>query len=101
MKAERCVSPVQAVMGVLEGKSGKPSSKAEATQVLMYMDRLQQLVPQCPKDRPVSRLELIQFVIDYIYDLQQELATPPHPKDDADSSDSVFEDSTTEDPNTT
>ncbi|XP_069937504.1 protein extra-macrochaetae-like [Cherax quadricarinatus] len=97
MKAERCTSPVQAVMGVLEGKAGKPSSKAEATQVLMYLDRLQQLVPQCPKDRPVSRLELIQFVIDYINDLQEELATPLQ-EDDTNSSDSVFEEKTEEDP---
>ncbi|KAG7161482.1 extra-macrochaetae-like 3 [Homarus americanus] len=86
-------------MGVLEGKAGKPSTKAEATQVLMYLDRLQQLVPQCPKDRPVPRLELIQFVIDYIYDLQEELATPLHPKDETDtSSDSVLEDDDIEAP---
>ncbi|XP_027229714.1 protein extra-macrochaetae [Penaeus vannamei] len=91
MKAQRCVSPVQAVMGVMEGKVGKLSAKAEATQVLMYMDRLQQLVPQCPKDRPVSRLELIQSVIDYIYDLEEELAHSPETQDQ-DKDDNVFED---------
>lgn len=95
MKAQRCASPVQAIMGVLEGKAGKPSARAEATQVLMYLDRLQQLVPQCPKDRPVSRLELIQFVIDYIYDLEEELATP-RPQDETQSSDSELGDSNTD-----
>ncbi|XP_047474512.1 DNA-binding protein inhibitor ID-1-like [Penaeus chinensis] len=91
MKAQRCVSPVQAVMGVMEGKVGKLSAKAEATQVLMYMDRLQQLVPQCPKDRPVSRLELIQSVIDYIYDLEEELAHSSESQDQ-EKDDNVFED---------
>ena len=80
-------------MGVLEGKTGKPSTRAEATQVLMYLDRLQQLVPHCPKDRPVPRLELIQAVIDYIYDLQEQLAEPPALlSEDEPDHDSVFED---------
>ncbi|XP_071532423.1 DNA-binding protein inhibitor ID-1-like [Panulirus ornatus] len=100
MKAQRCASPVQAIMGVLEGKAGKPSARAEATQVLMYLDRLQQLVPQCPKDRPVSRLELIQFVIDYIYDLEEELASSPQPQEDTQNSDSVFEESSNTDATT-
>ncbi|MPC47406.1 protein extra-macrochaetae-like [Portunus trituberculatus] len=93
MKAQRCSSPLQAVVGVLEGKAGKPSTRAEATQVLMYLDRLQQLVPQCPKDRPVPRLELIQAVIDYICDLQDQLAEAPTLLPETDTlQDSVFED---------
>lgn len=93
MKAQRCSSPLQAVVGVLEGKTGKPSTRAEATQVLMYLDRLQQLVPHCPKDRPLPRLELIQAVIDYIYDLQDQLAEPPSLLPDHDAlHDSVFDD---------
>ncbi|XP_064087876.1 protein extra-macrochaetae-like [Macrobrachium nipponense] len=93
MKAQRCVSPLQAVMGVLEGKITKHEAKAEATQVLMYLDRLQQLVPQCPKDRPISRLELIQAVIDYICDLEDKLALPLEGLEDSEiGDDSVFED---------
>lgn len=93
MKAQRCSSPLQAVVGVLEGKTGKPSTRAEATQVLMYLDRLQQLVPHCPKDRPVPRLELIQAVIDYICDLQDQLASPPALLPDQDAChDAVFDD---------
>lgn len=84
MKAQRCASPLQAVVGVLEGKNNnnnKVSTLAEATQAVMYFDRLQQLVPFCPKDRPMSRLELIQSVIDYICDLQEQLASPSQPGD--------------------
>ncbi|XP_076069308.1 uncharacterized protein LOC143041363 [Oratosquilla oratoria] len=75
MKAHRCSSPVQAVMGVvLDGKISKSSSSSESKQLLMYLDKLQHLVPRCPKDRPVPKLELIQCVIDYIYDLEDVLA---------------------------
>ncbi|KAK7079040.1 DNA-binding protein inhibitor ID-2 [Halocaridina rubra] len=95
-QAERCVSPLQAVMGVLEGKISKSEAKAEATQVLMYLDRLQQLVPDCPKDRPISRLELIQSVIDYICDLEDKLAVPPETSDANEiGDDNVFEDDLT------
>lgn len=87
MKAQRCASPLQAVVGVLEGKNNnnnnnKVTTLAEATQAVMYFDRLQQLVPFCPKDRPMSRLELIQSVIDYICDLQEQLASPSQPGGD-------------------
>ncbi|XP_042227605.1 protein extra-macrochaetae-like [Homarus americanus] len=75
MRAQRCVSPVQAVMGVMEGKVHKPPPKTEGAEVLMYLERLQHLVPLCPKDRPVTKLELIQSVIDYIYDLEDALGT--------------------------
>ncbi|MCL4169615.1 UNVERIFIED_CONTAM: hypothetical protein GTU68_043464 [Idotea baltica] len=40
----------------------------------MYLNTLQDLVPHCPKDRPLSKLELIQAVIDYIYDLEDVLS---------------------------
>lgn len=38
-----------------------------------YLDKLKDLVPMCPKNRKVSKLELIQHVIDYIGDLQDTL----------------------------
>ncbi|XP_063870756.1 protein extra-macrochaetae-like [Scylla paramamosain] len=75
MRAQRCVSPVQAVMGVMDGKVHKAPPKTEGAEVLMYMERLQHLVPFCPKDRPVTKLELIQSVIDYIYDLEDALSS--------------------------
>ncbi|KAL7648402.1 UNVERIFIED_CONTAM: hypothetical protein RMT77_000308 [Armadillidium vulgare] len=39
----------------------------------VYLDKLRDLVPHCPKNRNVSKLELIQYVIDYINDLQETL----------------------------
>ncbi|XP_042866733.1 protein extra-macrochaetae-like [Penaeus japonicus] len=84
MRAQRCVSPVQAVMGVMDGKIRKSPLKSDgADQVLLYLERLQHLVPQCPKDRPVTKLELIQSVIDYIYDLED--ALEPETSDDESS----------------
>ncbi|XP_047501683.1 protein extra-macrochaetae-like [Penaeus chinensis] len=84
MRAQRCVSPVQAVMGVMDGKIRKAPLKSDgADQVLLYLERLQHLVPQCPKDRPVTKLELIQSVIDYIYDLED--ALEPESSDDESS----------------
>ncbi|XP_028905397.2 DNA-binding protein inhibitor ID-1 [Ornithorhynchus anatinus] len=35
--------------------------------------RLKELVPTLPQDRRVSRVEILQHVIDYIWDLQLEL----------------------------
>ena len=74
MKVQRCVSPVQAIVGLNDGKIFKSnSSKEDGIKVMEYLDKLQHLVPHCPKDRPVSKLELIQAVIDYIYDLEDAL----------------------------
>uniref|UniRef100_A0A6I8NTW7 BHLH domain-containing protein n=1 Tax=Ornithorhynchus anatinus TaxID=9258 RepID=A0A6I8NTW7_ORNAN len=41
--------------------------------------RLKELVPTLPQDRRVSRVEILQHVIDYIWDLQ--LEPPPAPRD--------------------
>lgn len=38
-----------------------------------YLNKLKDLVPHCPKNRKVTKLELIQHVIDYISDLQDTL----------------------------
>ena len=74
MKVQRCASPVQAIVGRNEGKIYKMGgSKDDGMKVLEYMEKLQHLVPLCPKDRPVSKLEVIQAVIDYIYDLEDAL----------------------------
>lgn len=75
MRAQRCVSPVTAVVGITDGKVCKTASPTEKAEVKLYLERLQHLVPRCPKDRPVTKLELIQSVIDYIYDLEDALGT--------------------------
>lgn len=82
MKAQRSESPIEPFLGVLEGKVSKLHLQAkdvsstmgnEAAQLMAYLDRLQELVPHCPKNRPISKLQLIQAVIDYIYDLEDVL----------------------------
>lgn len=66
---------MESYIGVLEGKVSKmhikDSSKgSESSQLLSYLEHLQQIVPHCPKTRPLSKLQVIQSVIDYIYDLE-------------------------------
>ncbi|XP_037068251.1 DNA-binding protein inhibitor ID-1-like [Pollicipes pollicipes] len=41
--------------------------------VASYLEQLRQLVPLVPLDRPVSQLEVIQHVIDYISQLEEQL----------------------------
>ena len=45
----------------------------EQVEIQMYLSKLKELVPHMPKNRKVSKLEVIQHVIDYICDLQSEL----------------------------
>ncbi|KAL7648393.1 UNVERIFIED_CONTAM: hypothetical protein RMT77_000299 [Armadillidium vulgare] len=75
MKAIKCERSVESYIGVLEGKVSKmhikDSSKGnESSQLLSYLEHLQEIVPHCPKSRPLSKLQVIQSVIDYIYDLE-------------------------------
>lgn len=53
-----------------EDTSTAPDNEAE---MRLYLDKLKEIVPHCPKHKKVTRLELIQYVIDYICDLQQAL----------------------------
>uniref|UniRef100_A0A8C0IVL0 DNA-binding protein inhibitor ID-4 n=1 Tax=Chelonoidis abingdonii TaxID=106734 RepID=A0A8C0IVL0_CHEAB len=57
-------------------------SQAAAAASLLYdmkgcYSRLQALVPTLPRHRRVSKVEILQHVIDYIWDLQLELQHPP------------------------
>ncbi|KAF2355996.1 hypothetical protein FHG87_013248 [Trinorchestia longiramus] len=61
MRVQRCVSPMNN-MSESSSKVLKNSNRtAECPQILMYLERLQHLVPTCPKDRPVNKLELIHL----------------------------------------
>lgn len=96
MRVQRCASPVHAVVSmaetnnnsnnnvgkVLKNSNGR-SGGTECPQILMYLERLQHLVPSCPKDRPINKLELIQRVIDYIYDLEHVLSSSDTDSDDS------------------
>lgn len=49
----------------------------ENAEIQMYLSKLQTLVPFMPKNRKISKLEVIQHVIDYICDLQSALENHP------------------------
>ena len=49
----------------------------EQVEIRMYLSKLKELVPHIPRHRKVSKLEVIQHVIDYICDLQTALETQP------------------------
>ncbi|XP_017015045.3 protein extra-macrochaetae [Drosophila takahashii] len=49
----------------------------ENAEMKMYLSKLKDLVPFMPKNRKLTKLEIIQHVIDYICDLQTELETHP------------------------
>uniref|UniRef100_A0A8C3RMH1 Inhibitor of DNA binding 1, HLH protein n=1 Tax=Chelydra serpentina TaxID=8475 RepID=A0A8C3RMH1_CHESE len=62
--------------------SEQSAEQAAAAASLLYdmkgcYSRLQALVPTLPRHRRVSKVEILQHVIDYIWDLQRELQHPP------------------------
>jgi len=61
-----------------DGKVHKTKHKEEENEeIKAYLTKLQELVPFMPKNRKLSKLEVIQYVIDYIRDLRQTLGLPP------------------------
>ncbi|KAK9877940.1 hypothetical protein WA026_020162 [Henosepilachna vigintioctopunctata] len=59
--------------------SGRVSKKRdiENEEIQMYISKLKDLVPFMPKNKKLSKLEVIHYVIDYICDLQSALETHP------------------------
>lgn len=57
--------------GVSDGKVRKLDE--EQMEMRVYLSKLRQLVPNMPKNRKVSKIEVINNVIDYICDLQSAL----------------------------
>jgi DNA-binding protein inhibitor ID len=53
----------------------------ENAEIQMYISKLKDLVPFMPKNRKLSKLEVIQNVIQYICDLQTELDAHPSMND--------------------
>lgn len=64
--------------GVLNGRVHKPKRDLENEEIQMYLSKLKELVPFMPKNRRLSKLEVIQYVIDYICDLQNALENHPN-----------------------
>lgn len=73
--------------GRVTSRHSRPTSDSENAEIQMYLSKLKDLVPFMPKNRKLSKLEVIQYVIDYICDLQTALETHP-----AAQSPSPFED---------
>lgn len=69
VKATATAATVDAMRTIRTG----PSSAKEQVEIQMYLSKLKELVPHMPKNRKVSKLEVIQHVIDYICDLQTAL----------------------------
>lgn len=59
----------------------------ENAEIQMYLSKLKDLVPNMPKNKKLSKLEVIQNVIDYICDLQSALETTNQPSSLASSFD--------------
>ncbi|GLH06307.1 Protein extra-macrochaetae [Gryllus bimaculatus] len=55
---------------VANGRVHRPRRDVENEEIQMYLSKLKELVPFMPRNRKLSKLEVIQYVIDYICDLQ-------------------------------
>jgi len=77
MKAVSVVCNESGVSSVANGKVNKNRKDIENEEIQMYLSKLKDLVPFMPKNRKLSKLEVIQYVIDYICDLQSALETHP------------------------
>ncbi|VDO99204.1 unnamed protein product [Soboliphyme baturini] len=66
-----------------DGKVKKVAlSRRERQQTRETLNKLKELVPTVPKDQALSSVELLQHVIDYIFDLQTELRQPADTADE-------------------
>ncbi|XP_070604840.1 DNA-binding protein inhibitor ID-1-like [Erythrolamprus reginae] len=69
------------------GRADQAAAAAAAASLLLDMkgcySRLAALVPTLPRHRRVSKVEILQHVIDYIWDLQLELQDPPRDGEEA------------------
>lgn len=62
--------------GVQSGRVNRRRD-VENEEIQMYLSKLKDLVPFMPKNKKLTKLEVIQYVIDYICDLQYALETHP------------------------
>lgn len=84
-----------AVAAALAGN--KPRGSENTPEMRLYFEKLKNLIPCCLKNGTVTKLQLIQHVIDYISDLQDslqsdsELESPPQSPVDHVSFSDVFD----------
>ena len=62
--------------GVQNGRINRRKD-VENEEIQMYLSKLKDLVPFMPKNKKLKKFEVIQYVIDYICDLQYALETHP------------------------
>lgn len=77
MKAITAVCATGASVPSIAGGRIQRHRDGENAEIQMYLSKLQDLVPFMPKNRKISKLEVIQHVIDYICDLQTALESHP------------------------
>ncbi|KAI8426473.1 hypothetical protein MSG28_005295 [Choristoneura fumiferana] len=77
MKAITAVCATGASVPAIAGGRIQRHRDGENAEIQMYLSKLQDLVPFMPKNRKISKLEVIQHVIDYICDLQSALENHP------------------------
>lgn len=73
----RTVSSARSAAPRVRPNRGHPEVRQERQEIREYLDKLRHLVPACPKDGKLSRLAVIQHVIDYIVELQDALVHHP------------------------
>ncbi|XP_058828839.1 protein extra-macrochaetae [Topomyia yanbarensis] len=77
MKAITAVCATGASVPAISGGRVQRHRDGENAEIQMYLSKLKDLVPFMPKNRKISKLEVIQNVIDYICDLQNALESHP------------------------
>lgn len=71
-----CTTGTTVSSGISNGRVQR-NRDGENAEIQMYISKLKDLVPFMPKNRKLSKLEVIQHVIDYICDLQSALESNP------------------------
>lgn len=77
MKAIAAVCATGASVPAIANGRVQRHRDGENAEIQMYLSKLKDLVPFMPKNRKISKLEVIQNVIDYICDLQSALESHP------------------------
>lgn len=77
MKAITAVCATGASVPAIANGRVQRHRDGENAEIQMYLSKLKDLVPFMPKNRKLSKLEVIQNVIDYICDLQSALESHP------------------------
>jgi len=96
MKAQIESSGSNAYLGGVRGGNGKVhkaksfvKKEENSEEIKAYLNKLQEIVPFMPKNKRLSKVEVISNVIDYIRDLRETLGLPNLQEDSYDGDDSI------------